>query len=199
MKNTKKILTTLALSSVLAMGAVPAFAVDASVNESGSFADNEGTGTGTTQLNIQATASQIQATLPIDITVVTPAAGGIITAPSANAYKITNNSSETDLKVQKITGVNANDWVFKTTLSKPTDIQSPTKGELKLSVKAGASSALAITATDVTVPENAVSYFTVPKGGSLGLTLEGETAVPTGGLSTDSPIKAAKIQYTVGV
>lgn len=192
MKNTKKILTTLALSSVLAMGAVPAFAADdASVNDSGSFGTD---GTGTTQLNIKATASQIQATLPIDITIVTPAAGGIITAPSANAYKIVNNNATTALQVKSIKGEDANGWAFKSTLDKANVKDT---GDLKLGVKAGASSSLIIGTSSTPIEGNTAAYFTVPAKGSLGLTLEGETAVKTD-LSTDSPIKAAKIQYTVG-
>lgn len=195
MKKSKKVLATLALSTTLALVAVPAFAADASVNDSGSFATD---GKGVTQLNVQATASQIQATLPIDITVVTPAAGGTITAPSANAYKITNNNAEAPLLVKKIQGVDANGWVFKSALSQSADIASGTTGEMKLSVKAGASAAVAITTTDTEIPAGTAAYFTVPANDSLGLTLEGATAVKTS-LPTDSPIKAAKIQYTVGV
>ena len=77
MKKTKKMAAALALSAALAMGAVPAFAADASVGKTGSFADgNDNTGSASTALNVYATASQIQATIPVDITIVTPIEGG---------------------------------------------------------------------------------------------------------------------------
>lgn len=192
MKKTKKVLATLALSATLAMGAVPAFAVDASVNETGSFGED---GTGVTTLNVQATASQIQATLPVSITVVTPAAGGTITAPSDKAYKIVNNSATAPLKIKSIQGVDANGWLVKSTLTTSTSEIKGT-GEMQLSVKAGASAPVTITTTDTAIADAAASYFTVAENDSLGLTLAGATAVKSN-LATDSPIPAVKIQYTV--
>lgn len=201
MKNTKKVLATLALSATLAMGAVPAFAADAAVNKSGSF-DTTGdkAGQGTTQLNVQATASQVQATLPIDITVVTPAKGGLITAPSANAYKIVNNNEKAPLMVTNIKGENANNWYIKTQLSTTSEgFAANAVGEMKLSVKAGASSAVDVTTAGTEIKDATAAYFTIPAKESLGLTLEGATAIADQekGLSVDSPVKAAKIQYTV--
>lgn len=197
MKKTKKALATLALSATLAMGAVPAFAADATVNDTGSFDVTGETGKGSTQLNVQATASQIQATLPVSITVVTPADGGNITAPSDKAYKIVNNG-EADLKIKSIQGVNANGWEIKSKVAdKENAGEISGKGEMQLSVKAGESAPLVITTTDAAVTEPADAYFAIPASNSLGLTLTGATAVKTT-LGTDSPIPAVKIQYTVG-
>lgn len=196
MKNTKKALATLALSATLAMGAVPAFAADATVNDSGAFeSTNDTTGKGTTQLNIQATASQIQATLPIDITVITPKSGGAITAPTDKAYKIVNNNATTPIKIKSIQGVDANDWAIKSAFT-PTPSEMQGKGEMMLSVKAGSSAPIAITATDAAISDDAASYFTIPEAGSLGLTLAGSTQVKTD-LTADSTIPAVKIVYTV--
>lgn len=196
MKNTKRVLATLALSATLAMGAVPAFAADASVNDSGAFeATDQTTGKGSTQLNVQATASQIQATLPIDITVITPTSGGAITAPTDKAYKIVNNNATTPLKIKSIKGVDGTDWSLKQAFTANKDDMT-TKGEMTLSVKAGSSAPLAIKTTDVAVSDDAASYFTIPEGGSLGLTLAGQTQVKTD-LTADATVPAVKIEYTV--
>ncbi|WP_139652694.1 hypothetical protein [Raoultibacter phocaeensis] len=196
MKKTKTTLTALALTAALAMAAAPAaLAADASVNETGSIASD---GTASTTLNVYATASQIQATIPIDITIVTPAAGGTITAPSANAYKIVNNNTTTDLYVKSVQGVNANGWNAVDTLTSPASGMAATTGELKMTVKAGASNPLAIAAAATAVPEQAKEYFKVPAKGELGLTLAGESSVKTE-LTADSTYPAVKIAYTVAV
>ena len=120
MKKTKKMAAALALSAALAMGAVPAFAADASVGKTGSFADgNDNTGSASTALNVYATASQIQATIPVDITIVTPIEGGTITAPSADAYKIVNNNATKALKVTKVQGVDNAGWKAVTRADEP--------------------------------------------------------------------------------
>ncbi len=198
MKNTKKVLATLALSATLAMGAVPAFAAEATINDSGSFTPDSGTtvsGKGTTQLNVQATSSQIQATLPIDITVITPASGGAITAPTDKAYKIVNNNATTPIKIKSIKGVDGTDWAIKQTVTLNKDDMT-TKGEMTLSVKAGSSAPVSIKTTDVAIPDDAVSYFTIPEGKSLGLTLAGTTQVKTD-LTPDATVPAVKLEYTV--
>ena len=196
MYKTKKTLTALAITAALAMGAAPAaFAADASVNETGSIGSD---GTASTTLNVYATASQIQATIPIDITVVTPAAGGTITAPSANAYKITNNNATTDLYVKSVQGVDANGWKAVDTLTSPATGMAADTGELKMTVKAGASNALTIASTATSVPDQAKEYFKVSAKGELGLTLAGESSVKKE-LTADSTYPAVKIAYTVAL
>lgn len=197
MKKTKKLAAALALSTTLAMGTVPAFAADPSVNDTGSFADDgNSSGTAATVVNVYASASQIQATIPVDITIVTPAAGGAITAPSATAYKIVNNNASTALKVTQVQGQDANDWAAVADFS--ADVSGV--GELKMTVKAGSANPVAIKSAAATaIPDEAQAYFTVPAdGGELGLTLAGSTKVAST-LKADSTYPAVKIMYTVGV
>lgn len=200
MKKTKKMAAALALSAALAMGAVPAFAADASVNSSGSFTDgNDNTGAASTTLNVYATASQIQATIPVDITVVTPLEGGAITAPSASAYKIVNNNATSGLKVTKVQGVDNAGWKAVTELTNPKTNMAAATGEMKLTVKAGSSAAMAIDSSAATsIPAEAQSYFTAPASGELGLTLAGTTSVKSN-LTADTTYPAVKIAYTVAV
>lgn len=200
MKKTKKMAAALALSAALAMGAVPAFAADASVGKTGSFADgNDNTGSASTALNVYATASQIQATIPVDITIVTPIEGGTITAPSADAYKIVNNNATKALKVTKVQGVDNAGWKAVTELTNPKNNMSATTGEMKLTVKAGSSAAMSIESENATsIPTEAQSYFTAPANGELGLELAGTTSVKSN-LTANTTYPAVKITYTVVV
>ena len=200
MKKTKKMAAALALSAALAMGAVPAFAADASVGKTGSFADgNDNTGSASTALNVYATASQIQATIPVDITIVTPIEGGTITAPSADAYKIVNNNATKALKVTTVQGVDNAGWKAVTELTNPKNNMSATTGEMKLTVKAGSSAAMSIESENATsIPTEAQSYFTAPANGELGLELAGTTSVKSN-LTANTTYPAVKITYTVAV
>lgn len=200
MKKTKKMAAVLALSAALAMGAVPAFAADASVGKTGSFIDgNDNTGSASTALNVYATASQIQATIPVDITIVTPIEGGTITAPSADAYKIVNNNATKGLKVTKVQGVDNAGWKAVTELTNPKSNMAATTGEMQLTVKAGSSAAMSIASDAATsIPAEAQSYFTAPSNGELGLTLAGTTAVKSN-LTANTTYPAVKITYTVAV
>ena len=200
MKKTKKMAAVLALSAALAMGAVPAFAADASVGKTGSFTDgNDNTGSASTALNVYATASQIQATIPVDITIVTPIEGGTITAPSADAYKIVNNNATKGLKVTKVQGVDNAGWKAVTELTNPKSNMAATTGEMQLTVKAGSSAAMSIASDAATgIPAEAQSYFTAPSNGELGLTLAGTTAVKSN-LTANTTYPAVKITYTVAV
>lgn len=200
MKKTKKMAAALALSAALAMGAVPAFAADASVGKTGSFADgNDSTGSASTALNVYATASQIQATIPVDITIVTPIEGGTITAPSADAYKIVNNNATKALKVTKVQGLDNAGWKAVTELTNPKNNMSATTGEMKLTVKAGSSAAMSIESENATsIPTEAQSYFTAPANGELGLELAGTTSVKSN-LTANTTYPAVKITYTVAV
>lgn len=202
MKKTQKMLTALVLSTTLAMGAIPAFALDATVGESGSFdaaKDNADSASASTQMNVYTLKeAQIQATVPLAITVVSPAKGGTITAPSATAYKIVNNGS-TDIKVTKILGIDNGGWAIKDKLDEAKDV-TETTGQIKLAIKAGSSPELAITNVEnnATLDKADAANFVIAKeGGELGLTLSGATAVPESGLTPDKSYPAVKIQYTV--
>ncbi|WP_139651363.1 hypothetical protein [Raoultibacter phocaeensis] len=199
MKKTKTGLTVLALTAALALGAAPAaLAVegDAQVNTTGNIAAD---GTASTTLNVYATQSQIQATIPVDITVVTPARGGIITAPTAEAYRIVNNGSDA-LKVTEIRGVDGSGWKAVTTLTENVADITATTGELAMTVKAGSSAALPVdSAAATTIAGANADYFTVAaNGGTLGLTLAGESKVKST-LTGDTAYRAIQIAYTVSV
>lgn len=205
MNKAKKIITAVALSTTLAMGAVPAFAAEEAtpagepaINETGSFADTgSGNGSASTTLNVYATASQIQATIPVNITVVTPKEGGIITAPSATAYKIVNNNATADLKVTEIKGVDTADWKAVKEFTSPKTGMAAKKGEMQLTVKAGASAAQVVNGTEATkLADDAVAYFTAPAGKELGLTIAGKTSVKAD-LTANSSYPAVQIAYTV--
>lgn len=195
MKKSQKILTALVLSTTLAMGAVPAFAVDPSVGNAGSFDTTENTAS--TQMNVYTIGeTQIQATVPVAMTVVSPVKGGVITAPSATAYKIVNNGT-TDIKVTQIKGVDNAGWEIKETLEAPGAIK--TTGQMKLAIKAGSSPEVPITSAVKTLDEaDAANFVATAKGGELGLTISGMTAVPEGSpLQANKSYPAVKIQYTV--
>lgn len=197
MKNTQKMLAAIALSTTLVMGLAPAaFAADASVGDPGSFDTTKNTAS--TTLNVLTVGEdQIQATVPVAITVVTPVKGGVITAPTASAYKIVN-SGTTDIKVTNIVGKNNAGWEIKDTLESPEAIT--TTGQMKLAIKAGNSTDVPILGTGLGALDAAdAAYFVAEKnGGELGLTLSGTTAVSkTKPLTADKSYPAVQIQYTV--
>lgn len=100
-KNT--MIGTLALSAALAMGtAIPAFAAESVGEDLGDFTDANNS---TTTVQLEAVASQINATIPLNVTVVADIDGAeqMIT-PSQGAYKIVNKSTSGKLFV---TGVEA--------------------------------------------------------------------------------------------
>lgn len=106
----RKMFAALALSATLAMGAVPAFAAEpngTSVEGSGDFKDDSNKAT--TVVSIKTDASQISATIPMKATIVAKANGGDVTAPTADSYKVTNNSSF-DVYITSIQGTAQNGW-----------------------------------------------------------------------------------------
>lgn len=110
----RKMFAALALSATLAMGAVPAFAADADMEpgvstETKNFKDDNNKAS--TVVSVKTDASQISAIIPMKMTVVADANGGSIKAPSAEAYKVTNNSSF-DVYITSVKGVEKvhDDW-----------------------------------------------------------------------------------------
>lgn len=103
----KKTVAALALSAVLAMGTVPAFAVEGAGGETpveptppaGSVSDlpqnttdiKEGGTTGTT-VKVQTVIDNISVKLPLNMTIVASAAGGAASCPSDEKYLIENHS-----------------------------------------------------------------------------------------------------------
>lgn len=205
MKKAPKIFAAIALSTTLAMGAAPAFAASepadpgtASVNSSANIADDgsgNGTGKTSTALNVYLSASQIQATIPIDITVVTPKEGGTITTPSSAAYKIVNNSKTAALKVTEVQGVDNEGWKSVAMLAKEVSGEGNI-GQLAMTVKAGAAAPQTIESSKATKLDAVQSYFTAPAGGELPLELAG-TSVVKEGTAGSQTYPAIKISYTV--
>lgn len=204
MKKAPKIFAAIALSTTLAMGAAPAFAAEpadpgtASVNSSANIADDgsgNGTGKTSTALNVYLSASQIQATIPIDITVVTPKEGGAITTPSSAAYKIVNNSKTSALKVTQVQGVDNEGWKSVATLAKEVTGEGNI-GQLAMTVKAGAAAAQTIESAKATSLAAVQSYFTAPASGELPLELAG-TSVVKEDMAGSQTYPAIKISYTV--
>lgn len=204
MKKAPKIFAAIALSTTLAMGVAPAFAAEpvdpgtASVNGSANIADDgsgNGTGKTSTALNVYLSASQIQATIPIDITVVTPKEGGTITTPSSAAYKIVNNSKTAALKVTQVQGVNNEGWESVAVLAKEVS-GAGNIGQLAMTVKAGAAAPQTIESAKATNLAAVQSYFTAPAGGELPLELAG-TSVVKEGTAGSQTYPAIKISYTV--
>lgn len=87
----KRMFMALALSATLAMGAVPAFAED--TTPTGSATDPTATkdNKGNTVVSVQTLATNIKATIPLNVTVVGPADGGALTGVPNN-YQIENGS-----------------------------------------------------------------------------------------------------------
>lgn len=92
----KKAITALALTAALAMGTAPAFAVD--INQNGNTSvdttsENKivqteaGKASGSTTLSIKTLATNIQATIPLSMTVAGPAEGGDLVVPEKYAIK----------------------------------------------------------------------------------------------------------------
>lgn len=108
-----KMAGAVALTAALAMGTVPAFAAsNYSVGNDEAFNDGKTWEAGST--NVDAAVgettvlgttynSQLNATVPVTITIAWPTIGGDIIAPSASAYKITNNSKSDKINVVEIT------------------------------------------------------------------------------------------------
>lgn len=131
----KKMFAALALSATLAMGAVPAFADEpggTSVSGEGNFADNKNSAT--TTLSIKTDASQISAIIPVKMTIVAKAAGGDITAPTAEAYKVTNNSSF-DVYITSVKGTEkAAGWTLADSIANVSNDPTGTVADIALSV-----------------------------------------------------------------
>lgn len=103
MKKTSKVFGALAVSAALAMGTMgSAFAAPTVGTEKGDLKDEANS---TTIVELEAIASQINATIPLNVTVVADIDGvEQMVTPSEGAYKITNNSTSGRLFV---TGVEA--------------------------------------------------------------------------------------------
>lgn len=106
MKKTSKVFASAALSAALALGcAVPAFAeVGATGDTKFDQATDATDGSQSTVVNLEATTTQINATVPITVVVSAKIEGGTMITPSAGAYRIVNNSTAGTLYVTSAEG-----------------------------------------------------------------------------------------------
>lgn len=97
-------------SAALAMGmAMPAFAVGASTDGTATASGNNGTAS--TSVKMSVTDSSISATVPLNLFVVSPSAGGALSVPTT--YQI-ENTGATSVYVSKVKTVAKMGWNFST-------------------------------------------------------------------------------------
>lgn len=211
MKKMTKTFGVVAASAALALGcAMPAFAADSLTVEVG--ADNNVTGTdadgasGSTVVNLYGVDSskQIKAVIPIDMTVSAPKTGGALTCPTPGAYKITNQSSDVDIKLTKAQAKANTDGQWQISTSTLTaDSLDTTYKKIQLILapqtdEFGVSAAtLTLTGAEDTLT-NFDSHTIAADGGELGIELSG-SASPKSGTQFDDSVseKAAQITYTI--
>lgn len=214
----KKMAGALALTAALAMGTAPAFAAETAVGNNHDFKDgatwgtsNEAAATSDTVVKAFAFNEQLNATIPLEITIVFPSTGGAIISPDKTAYKITNNSTKADIKVveAELSGANMN-FQWRNTI--PTGgmnqaADTTSKNQILFKIEAGgantplqpAGSQGAINGLKLSGATDGDNYFNVPKNDSTGIKISGEVGVPPTaplgtGLMADT---LTKINYTI--
>lgn len=200
-----KMFAALALSATLAMGAVPAFAVDAG----DIVKDSEGkidlaSGQETT-VSVKTVVGQIDATIPTQVVINASTDGGAVGVPAATSYKIVNNSIF-DLQVSKMEAKRGDNWGFKSDSISAVEgvYPAPSDGKIgdiymTLAPKDKASSAFTLTNTATFTP--AADWKIPAKSGStvgeLGLQLDGVTSRLSKVLADNETSEAMKITFTV--
>lgn len=212
-----------ALTAALAMGTVPALAAETATGNMKDFSDgatwgssNEAAATGDTVVRAFAFNEQLNATIPLEITVVFPSTGGAITAPDKTAYKIVNNSTKADIKVveAELSGANtAFNWLAKDLtggITMNTQATNNSKDQIIFKLQAGGADCVlqpkgtgmaGQKLSDANVGDN---FFTVAKAtnsapGETGIKIYGEVGVQDGkplgtGLMADT---LTQINYTI--
>lgn len=148
MKKTSKLFGAVACSAALALGcAVPAFASSGDSNpqasvDTGTFEMKDGATTGKTDVDVLYKVDQINASLPIQVTIV--ASGDVmnadnIMAPDPSKYKIINNSKTVGIKVTKVQAANGtdtdNNWALENNVTPPAnEAGAASKGKLLLTL-----------------------------------------------------------------
>lgn len=127
-----------ALTAAMAMAAVPAFAAPEATNDdqfypTNPFTDNEASQT--TEVYAELINKYLDATIPTRVAIVIPGQGGTITAPSATAYKIHNNTTNNAIKLEQLTSQAAGGGVFSLSTTAPSN---PTSHVFALKLTAGA-------------------------------------------------------------
>lgn len=185
-----KIAGAFALTAAMAMAAVPAFADVVDATNEGLFSDSA-TNKATAQTKVYATPTNVDlsATIPTQVAVVIPGKGtGTITAPSATAYKIVNQSKG-QIYLQYVAGT---EGMFK--LTNNADAQ-PTSGQImNMKLQAGSTATKDITTSDVAI--NAP----IGVNSELGLQLSGNVAIQSGVTLTTTNLTSSivTLTYTIG-
>lgn len=184
-----KLFGALTLSAALAMGtAAPAFAAAGDVGTEGAFKKE----TATTDVNMIYNTTQINCTIPLDLTIGVQGPGmKAVVAPDASKYAI-NNSGDATIKVSSIKTENSNaSWVLNEVTASTTDAQVATaEGWLDMELSANGSTVDLVTAK--TTPQTPGSGFQVASGKALELELSGNSF-------TKSTTTAANDTYTPAV
>lgn len=224
----KKMWGALALSAALATGtAMPAFALDAAV---GTTPDTDGKGSLTednsvsTDVKVLAEVTQINATLPMDVTVVANVQGGtLLVTPtglsaSEGGYRI-ENRTELPLELMNVKASAGTDtrWTYvDTAISGASDIQNAggadKLGRINLTLLQNSDSVSDATASGSHVSSTAATAlgWTVPAAtkGAGDTTINGKLGLKIGGttsyLNTKEDIatadkSAVKLTYTIAV
>ncbi|WP_101722026.1 hypothetical protein [Eggerthella timonensis] len=199
----RKMFAALALSATLAMGAAPAFAAepaDTGATDAGGFTGNAAT----TTVSIKTDASQISAEIPMKVQIVANAAGGAITSPTADAYKITNKSSF-DIYVTKISGaaVDASKWTLENAINDINNTPKGSIGDIALGVKKdGADDATkVVVGSEQKITGDTMKMTSAPAADAgttthiLGLDVSGTTTKVKS--VSDTATEAVKITYTI--
>lgn len=128
----KHALTAVALTAALTLGTAPAaFAAAGVGNLENKTLQNEGD-TGTT-VKVETTVSQISVQLPLTLTIATPTKGGTTSVPSADSYKIVNQSIF-PIKVSNATAVAQEDWTLKSDPLSDTSTPAGAAGDLQMTI-----------------------------------------------------------------
>lgn len=191
----RKMFAALALSATLAMGTiVPAFAADEGTATNPTGVDAK-TGVGNTTVSVKTVATNISATIPLNMTVVGPAEGGNLSGVPSE-YQIINNSVY-PIKVAKVKAdmTDIKGWSLKTGDLTTTSTTTGTVGDLSLYIKPTDG-----TEWNVSADENAPKDWVVAaKGESAGtsniIAVRGSIS-PIKSVS-DTATPAVKIQYTI--
>lgn len=180
-----------ALTAAMAMTAVPAFAAVGADNTENFKDSASNEATATTKVYAETINAQLNATIPTRVAIVMPSmAGGDITAPSSDVYKIINKTTSSPIYLKKVGSASSGFQLASTT---------PTTGlnnVLAMKLAAGSFST-DLTGTDATVPSG-TPVSIAANGGELGLALSGKSYIGTALSASQLDSAIMTITYTIG-
>lgn len=189
----RKMFAALALSATLAMGAVPAFAATDGSTDTPTSVDKS-TGVGNTTVSVKTETTNIQATIPLNMTVVGPAEGGNLTGVPSD-YKIINGSVY-PIKVIKVKAdmTDITDWALATGNLTTTSTTSGKVGDLSLFIQPADGAKWNVSETE-SAPVDWIVDAKTGEGTEKIIEVSGSVS-PIKSVS-DTATPAVKIQYTV--